>query len=98
PSPRSHPVDRHWPSLGDDGVTNGVEEVAVEQSLRQALTVVGRPHLSAEALEPVAIGRRDLGVHRVETGQAGQEILTGCALTARVQSLGSTGTADGLVK
>jgi hypothetical protein len=49
-------------------VIGGVQEVAVEQALRKAVTVVGRTYLVAELL---ACGGRDLGVDRVEKRQGG---------------------------
>jgi hypothetical protein len=43
--------------FAQDGVIGGVEEVSVEQALRQAVTAVGRAHLVAELLESLALGR-----------------------------------------
>src|SRR5262249_32766769 len=40
-APRSHPVDRHWPAVAYDRVTLGMQEIAVDQTLRQAVPVVG---------------------------------------------------------
>jgi hypothetical protein len=52
--------------LAYDQVIRGVEEVPVEQRLRQFLAVVSRAHLVAELLEPLALGRSDLRVDCIE--------------------------------
>src|SRR3984885_288531 len=96
-APGRFPVDRDGPLLAQDGVIGGVEEVSVEQALRQAVTVVGRAHLVAELLESPALGGRDLRVAGVEKRQGGQQVLTRRALTARVLTTRSTRAADGIV-
>jgi hypothetical protein len=78
-------------------VIGGVQEVAVEQAFRKAVTVVGRTYLVAELLESLACGGRDLGVDRVEKRQGGQQVLTRRAFTAGVLATGATGAAGGLV-
>src|SRR3984885_4434109 len=96
-APGRLPVDRDWPLCAQDDVIGGVEEIFVKQALRKAVTVVGRAHLVAELLEPLALGGRDLGVDGVEKRQGGQQVLTRGALTARVLTARSTRAADGIL-
>jgi hypothetical protein len=98
PAPGRFPVDRDRPLFGQDGVIGGVEEVSVEQALREAVTVVGRAYLVAQPFESRALAGRDLRVDGVEKRQGGQQVLTRRALAARVLTAGPARAADRIVK
>jgi hypothetical protein len=70
---------RRGPVLARDQVIRGGEEVAVEQRLRQWLAVVSRAHPVADLLEPLAPGRVDLRVDRIEECDGCQQVLTRAA-------------------
>ena len=96
-APRRLPVDRDRSLLGQDGVIGGVEEIAVQQPLGKAVTVVSRAHLHPEALESFSLGSRDLRIDGVEEREGGEEVLTRGALTAGVLTTRSTRAASGIV-
>ncbi len=84
PRPDAFQLIATGPRLAQHGVIGRVQEVSVQQALRQAVTVVGRAHLVAEPLESLALGRGHLGVDGVEERQGRQQVLTRRALPARV--------------
>ncbi len=67
------------------------------QGLRKPMTVVGRAHLVAELLEPLALGGRDLGIDGIKERQSRQQVLPRRALPARVLATRPARAADGIV-
>jgi hypothetical protein len=75
-----------------------VQQVAVQQTLGETVAIVRGAHQVEELLEPFAIGRPDLRVHRVEKCQAGQQILPWRSHPAGVLTTRPTRPADRLVE
>src|SRR6201996_1225235 len=71
PAPRGLPVDRDRTLSAQDGVIGGVEEISVQQPFGKPVTVIGLEHRVPQPLEPLALGRPDLGIHGVEERQGG---------------------------
>jgi hypothetical protein len=83
--------------LAQDGVIGGVQEIAVQQTLGKALTIVGRAHLVPEPLESFALGGRHFGSHGVQERQGGEQVLPRTAFTPGVLTARAPRSARGLV-